>query len=185
MKIFYTYLWLREDGTPYYVGKGSGNRAFRKECPPKDRILIQEFPSEEDSFEAEKFLISYYGRKDLGIGILVNHTNGGEGSNTFFGKHHTKEAKEKISRARKGNKVWLGRTHSRETRYKLSLINKGKSLGHKFKIGDKPTEETRAKMRAAKAGKPNIHYRKNYKPSLETRKKMSDSAWQRRHIFVL
>ena len=81
---FYTYLWLREDGTPYYVGKGKGNRGLtgrkhRQKCPPKDRILIQEFPSEEAAFEAEKFLIACYGRLDNKTGCLSNLTDGGEG----------------------------------------------------------------------------------------------------------
>jgi hypothetical protein len=81
---FYTYLWLREDGTPYYVGKGKGNRAYKSHThhrPPKDssRILIQEFPSEADAFAAEIFLIAYYGRRDTGAGLLKNRSDGGEG----------------------------------------------------------------------------------------------------------
>src|ERR1700728_3802345 len=57
---FYTYMWLREDGTPYYVGKGHGARAIRKGSPSLDRILIQEFESEADAFAAEVFLIAHY-----------------------------------------------------------------------------------------------------------------------------
>jgi hypothetical protein len=82
--MFYTYLWLREDGTPYYVGKGSGIRAFTSwahgvhKPAAKERIVVQEFESEEDAFEAEKFLVAYYGRLDNGTGCLRNLTDGGE-----------------------------------------------------------------------------------------------------------
>jgi hypothetical protein len=126
-------MWLREDGTPYYVGKGSyKKRAFERHkvgnriqyAPPKDRVLIQEFPTEPDAFEAEKFLIFYYGRKDLGTGILRNQTDGGEG-NTGTSEGHRKQAealrgrifseehRRKISESKKGNKARLGirRTH--------------------------------------------------------------------------
>ncbi len=74
-------MWLREDGTPYYVGKGSGNRAYkwhRIGKAPIGRIVFFIAKDEADAFETEVVLIWYYGRKDLGTGCLRNLTNGGE-----------------------------------------------------------------------------------------------------------
>jgi hypothetical protein len=83
--LFYVYMYLRENGTPYYVGKGKESRVYKvskNHYPPEDRtrILIQEFSSEEEAFAAEQFFIEYYGRKDLGTGCLRNLTDGGEGT---------------------------------------------------------------------------------------------------------
>jgi hypothetical protein len=123
LQIFYTYLWLREDGTPYYVGKGKGNRAFignrhKVPVPPdRSRILIQEFPSEKDALSAEMFLIAYYGRKDVGTGCLRNLTPGGENppiakKGTGLGKRHLRPRSEKFRQAQRermlGNKRGLG-----------------------------------------------------------------------------
>ena len=48
--MFYTYMWLREDGTPYYVGKGSGDRVFRIHRrigrAPLERVVIYVVRSE-------------------------------------------------------------------------------------------------------------------------------------------
>jgi hypothetical protein len=100
--MFYTYLWLRDNGTPYYVGKGKGRRAFvrndHKQNPPtKDRIVIQSFVSESDAFDAEKFLIDYYGRLNLGTGCLRNLTDGGENPPNHKGLKRSKSTREKIS----------------------------------------------------------------------------------------
>ena len=85
--MYYTYAYLREDRTPYYVGKGKGTRAYRKDRvgvkPPnnKNRILIlKKDITEEEAFKHEKYMIAVFGRKDLGTGILHNRTDGGEGS---------------------------------------------------------------------------------------------------------
>jgi len=88
---YYTYLWLRVDGSPYYVGKGKGKRGFASaghgvHCPKDStRIITQDWLSEEQAFEAEIFLIAYYGRIDLGTGCLRNRTHGGEGCPGFHG----------------------------------------------------------------------------------------------------
>jgi hypothetical protein len=124
--MFYTYLWLREDGTPYYVGKGKGNRGFeskshRHECPPKERIIIQSWDSEEEAFEAEKFLIAHYGRIDLSTGCLRNLTDGGENPPSWKGRKRTKENCEKVGNANRGKIV------SAETRLKQSVSAKNRT----------------------------------------------------------
>jgi hypothetical protein len=64
---FYSYLWLRDDTTPYYAGKGSGDRAFltktHKVKPPVDKSLILVFShaTEEEAFESEKNFIKWFG----------------------------------------------------------------------------------------------------------------------------
>jgi len=118
MNKYYTYAYLREDGTPYYIGKGKGYRAYQKRrsinLPPKNRIIfLKQNLTEEEAFRHEIYMIAVFGRKDNQTGILRNLTNGGEGisganqskeKNGFYKKTHTEESKLKISKAKMGSK---------------------------------------------------------------------------------
>jgi len=105
MNQYYVYQYVRDDGSPYYIGKGKGNRAYSKHASRKDTpdfrpknvdkiiILFDNLP-EEEAFEIEKKLITHYGIKMHG-GILINLTLGGEGCS---GYKHSQETLEKLSK---------------------------------------------------------------------------------------
>lgn len=83
--MYYVYVYLRDDGTPYYIGKGKNRRitAGHNVSVPADKSRIQIIAThlfEHESFLLEKKLITHYGRKDIGTGILRNMTDGGEGA---------------------------------------------------------------------------------------------------------
>lgn len=160
--VFYTYLWLREDGTPYYAGKGHGNRAFvvhrcGKLYPPhnSENILIQEWPDEAGALEGEKLLILIYGRKDLGTGVLRNMTDGGDGL------ANPSEATRRKMGAFNRSRIWTDKQ-----RQDVAI----RSTGKQYMLGCSRTPETKEKIRIAQTGR---------KISPASRLKMSVSASQR------
>ncbi len=187
---FYTYLWLREDGTPYYVGKGVQRRAFRKGAPPRERIITQSWPDEESAFAAECFLIEYYGRKDLKEGCLINLTNGGEGAsgwkpseqtrcrlhvamlgdkNPFFNKEHTAATRAVWSEKRKGRSTAATQTAAASRKRKATHTKLGA-----------PWFRTTASLRAQREAMAAKRGYKHTAASIELMREKAKAMWARR-----
>ena len=180
-RIYYTYAYLREDGTPYYIGRGKGKRAFdithRIAVPPRERILfLKTNLTYAEATRHEVYMIAVLGRKDMGTGILRNLTHGGEGrtgpkspeevekirkANT--GKKLSEETKRKISKTKTGLTGELcpnfGKRHSEETKAKIS----------KSKTGSSHSDEARLKMSAAKKGSKHPMYGKTHTPEVKAK----------------
>lgn len=136
--IFYVYEHRRlSDGVCFYVGKGSGPRAW-KTCSRNKKwksivkkhgfsvCLIYEGISEQDAFLIEEKLISAYGD------TLCNMTAGGEG---LTGRNP--EVIKRLSEAQKKN--W------QDPEYRRRMLEK--------RVGSKVSDETRKKMSLSHLGK--------------------------------
>ena len=166
--MYYVYSYLREDYSPYYIGKGSGRRAYTKGPkevkPPRDKSRVRILKAnltEEEAFLLEKLYILMFGRVDLGTGILRNRSDGGDGSSGYI---VSPEERKRRSERMKGvtRPRWIydkiaasntGKKLSEETKAKMSAVRKGRTCTeeHKRKVseakkGFKHTEEAKQKM---------------------------------------
>lgn len=212
-KIYYVYLHIRKDNEiVFYVGKGTddGNLLYErskvternkwwKNITNKTDYLVEVVfisNSEIDAFNKEKELIKKYGRRDLGLGPLVNLTDGGEGS---CGIIITEETRKKLSNARTGEKNHkYGKPTPKDTCEKISKTLKGRKLsedvclkmsesrtGEKHPMwGRNHKEESKLKMSEQKKGKMNGNNNPFFgkKHTEETSKKISESGIGRKWI---
>jgi len=169
MLTFYVYEhWRPDNGTCFYVGKGTGVRAFAKGNRNShhrritarlsklglfiDVRFIREKLSEEDAFAFEIERIAFW--RSAGIEI-VNQTAGGDGSVGHIQPPHTAEQRQRLSDAVRKNAL----SRSPEHLAKISAALKGRKLSAehiaKLKTALRPpiTEEHRAKLRAGQANR--------------------------------
>jgi len=176
---FFSYIHCKPDGTPFYVGKGNGNRVkkIKRASNPHHLNIIKKYgvenilvgkmecSTEEISFDLERGLIKRL--KAMGVNI-ANLTDGGEGVSGLVMTDKAKEkmrlakvgkrlSKEHIEKLRKAN---AGKSLSQESRKKLSSSRLGIVFSdeHKrklsaAKIGRKLSDEHKDKVRAAIAGR--------------------------------
>ena len=189
--IYYVYMYLKENGTPFYVGKGKGNRHLAhlqeaKKSSTKDTnrlkintikkmlnegkepkiVFIDKNINEDSAFELEEFLISEIGRIDLKTGTLTNLTNGGDGA---AGQSRDMTGENNPNFGKTGELCyWWGRKHTEETKLKMSEVQTGRVMTEEHKTNMRKPKSEKGRANIAKARKESL-----YRPSEETKLKLS------------
>ena len=100
--MFYTYAHTKPDGTIFYIGAGSGRRAWSKTSRTqywtniekkygRQVEILANWKTSEEAFDHEKLLISCF--RDMGY-KLANFKDGGDGGGK--GNKHTDQVKEAL-----------------------------------------------------------------------------------------
>ena len=162
---FYTYAYLRKvDKTPYYIGKGTGKRAYDRSTHrvkvPDDRdriIFLKENVSEKEAWDHEREMIQFYGRKDLGTGILRNMTDGGEGPANP--SPETRRRNAETSRLQYQMGIGIGGLTEEQEKRRKENAKKGKAEWDKLhpelcggSLGRTPEQHSADSARAAQKG---------------------------------
>lgn len=137
MLIYYVYAYIRKtNNMPYYIGKGCRGRAYHKSHSvkvPKDKskiVFLETNLTEIGALALERRYINWYGRKDIGSGILLNRTEGGEGTVGYKDKPET----IKLKSINANKQVQEGRHFFKNNPHvpKLAQIKKMKEGTHHF-----------------------------------------------------
>ena len=174
-------------GEVFYVGIGNVKRPYQKRRTKfwnnivskhgYDIIIEETGLSKEEACELEIYWIKRIGRRDLGLGTLVNQTDGGDGFNNILFSEETRLKMSLAQIGRKRNvtdkhranlsKSLLGKKLSQEHKDSISNGHKNKPSG---KLGYKCTQEQLDNISKSLKGKPWTQARRDAEKNKKNKK---------------